>query len=54
MAAIKAWLGGLSRLTQAGRLRELESLYTALNKSQAVIELGMHGTVLAARGTITI
>src|SRR3984893_3474640 len=48
MAAIKARFGGLGRLTQAGRLRELESLYTALNKSQAVIELDMHGTVLAA------
>jgi methyl-accepting chemotaxis protein len=48
MAAIKAWFGGLSRVTQAGRLRELESLYAALNKSQAVIELDMHGTVLAA------
>ena len=48
MAAIKAPFGGASRLTQAGRLRELESLYTALNKSQAVLELDMHGTVLAA------
>jgi methyl-accepting chemotaxis protein len=48
MATIKARFGGLSLLTQAGRLRELESLYTALNKSQAVIELDMHGTVLAA------
>jgi methyl-accepting chemotaxis protein len=48
MATIKAWFGGLSRVTQAGRLRELESLYAALNKSQAVIELDMQGTVLAA------
>jgi len=48
MAAIKAAFGRLTRLTDSGRLRELESLYTALNRSQAVIELDMHGTVLAA------
>jgi methyl-accepting chemotaxis protein len=48
MAAIKTALGGLTRLTGGGRLRELESLYAALNKSQAVIELDMHGKVLAA------
>jgi len=47
MAAIKPGFGGFTRLTSnAGRLRELESLYTALNKSQAVIELDMAGTVL--------
>src|SRR5579859_185901 len=48
MAALKTRFGGLSRLTHAGRLRELESLYAALNKSQAVIELDMDGTVLGA------
>jgi len=48
MPAIATGFGGLFRLTRAARLRELESLYTALNKSQAVIELDMHGTVLAA------
>ena len=48
MAAIKTGLGGLIGLSNAGRLRELESLYTALNRSQAVLELDMHGTVLAA------
>ena len=48
MAAIKAGPGGLTWLTGSGRLRELESLYTAINKSQAVIELDMDGMVLAA------
>jgi methyl-accepting chemotaxis protein len=48
MAAIKAAFGGLTHfLTDTGRLRELESLYTALGKSQAVLELDMQGTVLA-------
>src|SRR3984893_6878580 len=48
MAAIKAGVGGLTWLNNSRRLRELESLYTAINKSQAVIELGMDGTVLTA------
>ncbi len=48
MAAIKTRFGGLSWLTRSRRLRELESLYTAINKSQAAIELDMDGTVLAA------
>src|SRR3984893_12740747 len=48
MAALKTGLGGFGRVTKTGRLRELESLYTAINKSQAVIELGMDGMVLAA------
>jgi len=39
--------GRLTRLNRAARLQELESLYAALNKSQAVIELDMRGTVLA-------
>jgi methyl-accepting chemotaxis protein len=48
MAAVKTRFGGLTWLTKSARLRELESLYTAINKSQAVLELDMHGTVLAA------
>jgi methyl-accepting chemotaxis protein len=48
MAAIKTAFGGLSWLRNSARLRELESLYAAINKSQAVIELDMDGTVLAA------
>jgi methyl-accepting chemotaxis protein len=48
MAAIKAGVGGLTWLNNSRRLRELESLYTAINKSQAVIELDMAGTVLTA------
>ena len=48
MAAIKTAFGGLAWLTNSARLRELESLYAAINKSQAVIELDMDGTVLAA------
>jgi len=49
MAALKTGLGGFARVTKSGRrLRELESLYTAINKSQAVIELSMDGMVLAA------
>ncbi len=48
MAAIKMAFGGVTWLTNSARLRELESLYTAINKSQAVIELDMDGTVLAA------
>ena len=47
MAAIKMAFGGVTWLTNSARLRELESLYTAINKSQAVIELDMDGTVLA-------
>ncbi len=48
MAAIKTALGGRTWLKNSARLRELESLYAAINKSQAVIELDMNGTVLAA------
>jgi methyl-accepting chemotaxis protein len=48
MAAIRTVFDGLTLLTKSARLRELESLYTAINKSQAVIELGMDGTVLTA------
>jgi methyl-accepting chemotaxis protein len=48
MAAIKTAFGRLTWLRNSARLRELESLYTAINKSQAVIELDMDGTVLAA------
>src|SRR5579863_7415087 len=48
MAAVKTGFGGLTWLTKSARLRELESLYTAINKSQAVVELAMDGTVLAA------
>jgi methyl-accepting chemotaxis protein len=48
MAALKTGLGGFARVTKTGRLRELESLYTAINKSQAVIELSMDSMVLAA------
>ena len=48
MAAIKTAFGRLTGLTNSARLRELESLYAAINKSQAVIELDMEGTVLAA------
>jgi methyl-accepting chemotaxis protein len=48
MAAIKTRFGGLTWLKSSARLRELESLYTAINKSQAVIELDIDSTVLAA------
>jgi methyl-accepting chemotaxis protein len=48
MGALKTAFGGLFRFTSSARLRELESLYAAINKSQAVIELDMAGTVLAA------
>ncbi len=48
MAASKTAFGRLTWLTNSARLRELESLYAAINKSQAVIELDMEGTVLAA------
>src|SRR5579864_8684710 len=48
MAAIHKGFDGLKRLTHGARLRELESLYAALNQSQAVIELDMQGTVLHA------
>ena len=48
MTAIKTRFGGFTLLTNSRRLRELESLSTAINKSQAVIELDMDGTVLAA------
>jgi methyl-accepting chemotaxis protein len=48
MAAVKTAFGGLAWLRNSARLRELESLYAAINKSQAVMELDMDGTVLAA------
>jgi methyl-accepting chemotaxis protein len=48
MGAIKRAFGGLPWFSNLARLRELESLYAAINKSQAVIELDMNGTVLAA------
>jgi len=48
MAALKRGFGGFGWLAQARRLRELESLHSAIDKSQAVIELGMDGAVLAA------
>jgi methyl-accepting chemotaxis protein len=48
MAAIKKAFGGFTWLKNSARLRELESLYAAIKKSQAVIELDMDGTVLAA------
>ncbi len=48
MAAIKTVFGILAWLRNSARLRELESIYVAINKSQAVIELDMDGTVLAA------
>jgi methyl-accepting chemotaxis protein len=48
MAAVKTGFGGWTWLTKSARLRELESLYTAINRSQAVIELDMDGTVLTA------
>jgi methyl-accepting chemotaxis protein len=48
MTAIKAAFSGLNWLANMARLRVLESLYAAINKSQAVIEMDMDGTVLAA------
>jgi methyl-accepting chemotaxis protein len=48
MTAKKTGFGSLTWLTSSGRLRELESLHAAINKSQAVVELDMNGTVLAA------
>jgi methyl-accepting chemotaxis protein len=48
MEAMKPGSSVFSWLTSAGRLRELESLYAAIHKSQAVIEIGMDGTVLTA------
>jgi methyl-accepting chemotaxis protein len=48
VAAIKTAFSRLPWLTNSSRLQELESLYAAINKSQAVIELDMNGTVLAA------
>jgi methyl-accepting chemotaxis protein len=48
MAAIKTAFGGLTWLKNSVRLRELEALYAAINMSQAIIELDMDGTVLAA------
>src|SRR5882724_1657911 len=51
MAAIKRALGRLPWLTNSARLQELESLYAAINESQAVMELDMDGTVLVANDT---
>ena len=48
MAAIRAAFTGLNWLANNARLRVLESIYAAINKSQAVIEMDMDGTVLAA------
>src|SRR5579863_8081444 len=48
MAAIKTAWGRLTWLTDSARLRELESLYAAINQSQAVIEIDIDGTVLTA------
>jgi len=48
MMAIKTAFGRLTGRTKSARLRELESLYSAINKSQAVLELDLDGTVLAA------
>jgi methyl-accepting chemotaxis protein len=48
MPALKTTFSRFAWLRNLARLRELESLYTAINKSQAVIELDMHGTVLDA------
>jgi len=48
MTAVKTGFGGLAWLANSGRLRELECLHAAINKSQAVIELDMDGTVLTA------
>jgi methyl-accepting chemotaxis protein len=47
MAARLSSFGGF-RLSNAARLRELESLYAAINKSQAVVEMSIDGTVLTA------
>jgi methyl-accepting chemotaxis protein len=47
MAARLSSFGGF-RLSNASRLRELESLYAAINKSQAVVEMSIDGTVLTA------
>src|ERR1700682_5915110 len=38
----------LMEATDVGRLRELESLRAAIDKSQAVIEMDMDGTILTA------
>jgi methyl-accepting chemotaxis protein len=48
MAAKKSGFSGFSWLANAARLRELESLVAAIDKSQAVIEMGMDGMVLTA------
>jgi methyl-accepting chemotaxis protein len=48
MAAIRAAFTGLNWLANSARLRVLESIYAAINKSQAVLEMDMDGTVLAA------
>ncbi|HTV98277.1 MAG TPA: methyl-accepting chemotaxis protein [Steroidobacteraceae bacterium] len=48
MTAIRTAFRGVNWLANRARLRLLESIYTAINKSQAVIEMDMDGTVLAA------
>jgi methyl-accepting chemotaxis protein len=48
MAGIRTAFGGLAWLRNSARLRELEALYAAIHESQAVMELDMDGTVLAA------
>ena len=48
MAALKRGFGGFGWLAKTRRLRELEALHSAIDKSQAVIELDMDGAVLAA------
>src|SRR5580693_6157538 len=51
MAAVETRFGGLTWFTKSARLRELESLYTAINKSQPVIELDMDGPGLTANAS---
>ena len=48
MAAIRAAFNGMNWLANRARLRVLESIYAAINRSQAVIEMDMDGTVLDA------
>ncbi len=48
MPAIKAAFSSLNWLANMARLRVLESVYAAINKSQAVIEMDMDGAVLTA------
>ena len=48
MATMISRFGGFGRAAGAARVRELESLRAAIDKSQAVIEMSMDGTILAA------